>query len=65
MQLPDLTDNDTMPFGKYNKSRTKMANVPAKYLLWLREQGCTHSQVSRYIEQNLESLKKEAGLVRR
>ena len=31
-----LTDNDIMPFGKYQKSKTKMANVPASYFEWFK-----------------------------
>lgn len=32
-----MTDQDLMPFGKYKGE--KMEDVPASYLLWLRDQG--------------------------
>jgi len=46
-----------MPFGKYNG--TKMEDVPASYLLWLRDQGCGDMLVKAYIEENLAALCKE------
>lgn len=45
-----MTDQDLMPFGKYKGER--MEKVPASYLLWLRDQGCTHPEVKSYIEEN-------------
>lgn len=45
-----MTDQDLMPFGKYKGE--KMEKVPASYLLWLRDQGCSHSGVKSYIEEN-------------
>jgi uncharacterized protein (DUF3820 family) len=53
-----LTDNDTMPWGKH--AGTKMANVPAKYLLWLYENNKCYGEVKTYIQDNLEVIKKEA-----
>jgi len=55
-----ITDNTPIPFGKCKG--TAMANVPAKYLLWLFEQGCKHEGVRRYIMDNLQLLKREAGV---
>lgn len=55
-----LTDNSLMPFGKF-KGKT-MINVPAKYLLWLYNEGCSDEGVKNYIISNLEILKKEAGI---
>lgn len=52
-----LTDQDEMPFGKYKGE--KMEKVPASYLLWLRDQGCSHAGVKAYIEDNLAALSKE------
>lgn len=53
-----LTDNDLMPFGiHYGK---KMANVPAKYLLFMYDSGKCFGEVKAYIESNLEFLKEEA-----
>lgn len=54
-----FTDSTPMPFGKYRG--TSMASVPAKYLLWLFDQGCDHAGVKQYINNNLDGLKKEAG----
>ena len=52
-----MDDSTPMPFGKY-KGR-KMEDVPADYLLWLRDQKCRDQQVSEYIENNLSALLKE------
>ncbi len=45
-----MTDQDPMPFGKYKDY--PMEKVPAQYLLWLRDQGCRHPEVRKYIEEN-------------
>lgn len=45
-----MTDQDLMPFGKYKGE--KMEKVPASYLLWLRDQGCSHPDVKSYIAEN-------------
>lgn len=55
----EITDNSNMPFGKHKGK--KMANVPAFYLLWLYNEGCSHAGVRKYIIDNLDSLQKEAG----
>lgn len=52
-----MNDQSLMPFGKY-KGR-KMEDVPADYLLWLRDQKCRNQEVSDYIEENLSALCKE------
>lgn len=52
------TDETIMPFGKYKGKA--MANVPAIYLIWLYDEGCSHEGVRRYIEDNMEVLRKEA-----
>ena len=52
-----LTDESLMPFGKYKG--TKMANVPASYLLWLNTQPALSQSVREYIQDNLEVLQKE------
>lgn len=59
-----MNDNSTMPFGKFQG--TKLANVPAHYLLWLYDQPSFKSQVighkgdlRRYIEENMDVLKQE------
>lgn len=52
-----LNDNSLMPFGMHRGK--KLANVPAKYLLWLYNNGCSDPYVKNYIVSNLEILKKE------
>jgi uncharacterized protein (DUF3820 family) len=55
----ELTDHSLMPFGKYKNK--KMMEVPAKYLLWLFEKGCSDFAVKTYIHNNLQGLKQEAA----
>ena len=57
---PEITDNTPMPFGKHQGKA--MINVPAQYLLWLYNEGCSHPGVKKYIIDNLDGLRKEAGL---
>jgi uncharacterized protein (DUF3820 family) len=53
-----LTDTSIMPWGIHKNKA--MANVPAKYLLWLYESGTLKDvQVKKYIEENLDALRKE------
>lgn len=59
-----FTDEHPIPFGKHRG--TKLANVPASYLLWLWENSTEHDRtkgfykgVFKYIEDNLEGLKQE------
>lgn len=56
-----LTDRDVMPFGKY-KGKT-LANVPAPYLLWLYNEGCSNEALKQYIIDNLDCLKQEAAKI--
>ncbi len=51
-----MSDQDIMPFGKYRGE--KMEDIPASYLLWLRESG-HKGPVGDYIEENLAALMKE------
>lgn len=51
-----LDDQSPMPFGKHKGK--KMEDVPAEYLLWLRDQNHT-GPVREYIEENLSALLKE------
>lgn len=53
-----ITDDSLMPFGKYQG--TKMANVPASYLLWLHDQGQVFGAMKEYLIDNLDALKMEA-----
>lgn len=52
-----MDDNSTIPFGKYKG--TKMANVPADYLLYLLENRKCYGSVRDYIKDNKGVLKKE------
>lgn len=52
-----LTDNDLMPWGIHQG--TKMANVPADYLLYLYREGKCDRPVKEYIIDNLDALKAE------
>lgn len=51
-----MDDQTPMAFGKHKGK--PMEQVPAEYLLWLREQGHT-GPVREYIEENLTALLKE------
>ena len=59
-----LTDESFMPFGRYKG--TKLANVPAEYLLWLHGNGISpqHQNLKDYIEDNMDVLKQEIGKVK-
>lgn len=45
-----------MPFGKYRGQ--DMEDVPAKYLMWLRENGIS-GPVREYIDKNINGIKKQ------
>lgn len=62
-----LKDDSMMPMGQY-KNKLQMANVPAKYLLWLWDQwgttkpfGAEAQAVADYIADNLDALRKEVN----
>lgn len=57
----DFTDNTLMPFGVHKGKA--MINVPAKYLLWLYNEGCNHAQVKKYITDNLDAINKEVSKI--
>lgn len=59
-----LSDNDPMPWGVYGKTNppTKMANVPASYLKWVKEnvkRNKATAPVLDYIQENWDAIKKE------
>ena len=58
-EVVEITDNSIMPFGKFKGK--SMVNIPAYYFLWLHDNGCSHAGIKKYILDNLEGLKKEAG----
>ena len=52
------TDESKFPFGKYQGE--KLANVPAHYLIWCRENiKKLEIGLKTYIDDNMDSLKKE------
>jgi uncharacterized protein (DUF3820 family) len=57
IKLIKMNDESIMPFGKYKGE--KLANVPAKYLLWLYDQSCNNKELYAYIEENLDALESE------
>jgi uncharacterized protein (DUF3820 family) len=59
MSAQNLTDNSPMPWGKYQG--TKMANVPAQYLLNILDQNLCNAPVKKYILENKEVLEKEVN----
>ena len=52
-----MNDNSIMPFGIYQGE--KLANVPAKYLIWLYRENKCYGELKKYIENNMEVLKEE------
>ncbi|WP_426292027.1 putative quorum-sensing-regulated virulence factor [Dyadobacter endophyticus] len=61
--MAKLTDNSPMPFGKYKGKA--MANIPAPYLLYLHEQGCSDPAVKHYLVCNLDILNRENSKIQR
>ena len=61
--MAQLTDESLMPFGKYKG--TKMANVPATYLLWLFNNELENGNVKDYILANMQGLRQEAAKAKR
>lgn len=53
-----LTDDSIMPWGIHKG--TKMANVPASYLLYMYDNNKCDLPVKKYIEENIEVLKQES-----
>lgn len=54
---PALQDTDLMPFGKYRG--TPMQDVPASYLVWLKNEGCNNVEVANYIHNSWEAIQQE------
>lgn len=64
--MPNFTDTDLMPFGKHKG--VAMANVPAAYLIWLRDE-LNHTAPNKrtlnqkliigYVEDNMDVLERE------
>lgn len=49
-----LDDSSLMPFGKYKG--TKLANVPASYMLFIYENYQLHENLKEYIKKNKDVL---------
>jgi len=58
-----MNDNDIMPFGKFKG--LKMANVPAKYLLYFYNANKCRGALKEYIKYNLEALELEVEVQER
>lgn len=56
-RTPALGDLDPMPFGKYKG--TPMQDVPASYLVWLKNEGCNNVLVANYIHNSWEAIQQE------
>ena len=59
---PAYNDLDKMPFGKYGPGQKELLlqEVPAKYLLWLWEQGKNNDiKLDNYIYNSLSALQEE------
>lgn len=54
------TDKWIMPFGKHKGKM--LSQVPADYLLWLHDNGCSDPKLKAYIVENLDSLNQEAAI---
>ena len=56
-KTPTLNDLDPMPFGKHKGK--PMQDVPAKYLVWLKEVGCSDELVRNYIFNSWDAIQGE------
>lgn len=52
-----MYDNSIIPFGVHKGKA--LANVPAKYLLWLYRENKCFGDLRKYIHENLDVLKQE------
>jgi uncharacterized protein (DUF3820 family) len=55
--LPELTAQSPMPFGKHQGE--KLANVPARYLIYIYENFKLHDNLKAYIKKNKDVLEAE------
>lgn len=54
--MEELIDSSLMPYGKYKGQ--KMIDVPAHYLIWLYDNGCS-PQVKKYVKDSYDALMQE------
>lgn len=52
-----MQDSDKIWFGKHQGKR--LIDIPADYLIWIYEQGKCSGPLRKYIENNMDALKKE------
>lgn len=52
-----MNDNSIMPFGKYKGS--KLANIPADYLIYIFDKGIARGDLKNYIVENMDVLQSE------
>lgn len=57
-----MNDQSIMPFGKFKGD--KLEDVPAYYLLWLRDESIAKGDLLTYINENREVLEKQARVDR-
>jgi hypothetical protein len=55
-----LTDQSLMPFGLHKG--TKLANVPASYLLWVYDNLTLRPDLKKYIDENRDALLMEKSM---
>jgi hypothetical protein len=55
--IPELTDQSLMPIGEHKGK--KLANVPARYLLYIFENFTLHDNLKAYIRKNKDVLEAE------
>lgn len=58
-EIVAMKDTDPMPFGKHKG--VALANVPASYLLWLSGENLSHRPLRKYLDENIDVIRKEAG----
>lgn len=54
-----ITATSIMPYGKYQGRA--MGNVPADYLIWLRDNGKCSPRIAAYIDENIDALNKQVA----
>jgi hypothetical protein len=54
--IPKLEDDSILQFGKEHKG-SKLANVPASYLIWIYENCRLPDNLKAYILENMDVLK--------
>lgn len=56
----NITDDTIISFGKYKGN--KLANVPASYLIWLKDNQRLPHEYNLYFQNNIDVLYQEAKL---